>query len=252
MSTSPTTVAATTAAPSTLSAFLKSHEKLLIWLLCLIFATFATSRFLGWLASRDAHNAEIAHATLAAQVTQSQTQTLAGAQAESQYKSLVAQLMASNASLSAAVANRDLATQHQTLADISMQPPQLAARWTQLLAIGPSEVTPTASGYAVSPSAATSTMAELEANPALKADLADARTMAGNSTKQIGALQSLNSGLQSQILDDGSVLSATNKSCEADKATLRAQARKGKLKWFLIGFVSGFGLGHFLHATVTL
>lgn len=252
MSTSPTTVAATTAAPSTLSAFLKSHEKLLIWLLCLIFATFATSRFLGWLVARDAHKADIAHAILAAQVAQSQTQTMADAQAESQYKSLVSQLMASNASLSAAVSNRDLATQHQTMADASMQPPQLANRWTQLLAIAPSEVTPSASGYAVSPSAATSTMAELEANPTLKADLADSRTMAGNGVKQIASLTSLNAGLQTQITDDGSVLAATNKACEADKATLRAQARKGKLKWFIIGFASGFGLGHFLHATVTL
>lgn len=251
MSTSPTTVAATTA-PATLSAFLKAHEKLIVWILCLVFTTFATSRFLGWLVARDAHNADIAHATLAAQVAQSQTQTMADAQAESQYKSLVAQLMASNASLSAAVANRDVATQHQTMADISMQPPQLAARWTQLLAIPPGEVAPTTSGYAVSASAATSTMAELEANPTLKADLADARTMAGNSIKQIGALQSLNAGLQTQITDDGSVLAATNKACEADKATLRAQARKGKLKYFILGFASGFGLGHFLHATVTL
>jgi DNA repair exonuclease SbcCD ATPase subunit len=66
-----------------------------------------------------------------------------------------------------------------------------------------------------------------------QADLAKETTIAGNAQADLATAKTAISAEQAKNTDQV-------KACAAEVATVKAEARKGKMKWFVIGYVSGF------------
>jgi hypothetical protein len=66
-----------------------------------------------------------------------------------------------------------------------------------------------------------------------QADLAKETTIAGNAQADLATAKTAIGAEQAKNTDQV-------KACAAEVATVKAEARKGKMKWFVIGYVSGF------------
>jgi uncharacterized protein YdbL (DUF1318 family) len=227
------------------SRFLLNHEKLIVLVLCLGAALYSYRGILGLLERHDQRVANAANAALQAQANQNKALADANAQAASQYQQLATQLAASNKALAEAQTARDTATKNQQAADRLLTPSELGNRWTNLLNIAPESVQVEPGGKGVpdalviTPEGAKETVVQLEEIPGLRADLKDEQTIAANQATQITSLAGLNTGLHNQIDGLDSEITKQTAACEADKKLLKAQARRGKLKWFAVGWVTG-------------
>jgi hypothetical protein len=149
------------------------------------------------------------------------------------------QLDAEFSSLSQSISSRNsslLREQHQ--ANV-LQPSQLSDDWS-LLIHSPQSVTFSQNVYQVTPDAAIKTVQQLEAVPILTSNLADEdkqidtlKDMVGNTSKALGVETDSHKADQAACVVDKKALSD-----QLDKA--KSDGRKGKLKWFGIGFVAGF------------
>ena len=234
----PTAIAQTT-------SWFKVHETLLIVLMALLVGTFVVYKYFDLAATIENHKAQQAQAVLVAQ-TQKDAATLAQAkEALTSYQVTIAQTLAANAALSTAMATRDKTVIIQQTADAKLPPTQLATRWQGLIA--DSGVTPNTTGYSLTDSAGIATIEQLEQVPVLQLDLKDETTKATNLQSDVDKAnilvadgKNLVGGLQTQIKEQ----------TKADAATLtaeKADSRKGKMKWFGIGFASGFVAGVTVH-----
>lgn len=236
-----------------ISQYIKAHERLIVLVVCLAVGIHFYSAALGFLERRDQRLSDVAHATLAAQVTENAATAQANAAiaatntaAQAKYEQLVAQLAETNKALATAQAARDKATATQQATDRTLPAPELAARWTTLLNIPAESVQPAPGGFTVTPTGAQETVVTLEQVPQLQADLKDEQTLAANQSTQIVSLSELNTGLHTQITGLDHQIDGLNaqivddkKVYDRDTALLKAQARKSKLKWFAGGYVAG-------------
>jgi hypothetical protein len=234
----PTAIAQTT-------SWFKVHETLLIVLMALLVGTFVVYKYFDLAAAIENHRAEHAQATLVAQ-TQKDAATLAQAkEALTSYQVTIAQTLAANSALSTAMATRDKTVIIQQTADAKLPPTQLATRWQGLIA--DSGVTPNTTGYSLTDSAGIATIEQLEQVPVLQLDLQDETSKATNLQSDVDKAnvlvadgKNLVGGLQTQI-------KAQTKADAATLAAEKADSRKGKMKWFGIGFASGFVAGVTVH-----
>jgi hypothetical protein len=148
------------------------------------------------------------------------------------------QLQSQVSSLAQAISTRDAALIQLQKQVVTMQPPALAAEWPKFITHGTVSALP--DGVKLDVPAAQDTLQQLEAVPVLEADkknLADANSK--QATEIANAATALK-GSQDALASEQASHAADNKACEVDKKTLKAQARKGKLKWFGLGVVFGF------------
>lgn len=225
---------------SEISNYLKLHERLIIIVLSVVLLWGLYSKGVAYLASRDQLASNKAVTVLQAQVDVNAKEAEDAKQTLLEYQQLAQQLIASNKAVQAAQQQRAVETQKQQAVDKTLPPPALAARWTSLLNVSPETVQPSTVGYSVTPDTAVSTVVQLESIPQLKADLQGAQTIEDNQGKQIDGqgilVTSLNTqieGLNKQVIDQ-------NNACIAQVTLVKAQARKSKLRWFIIGYVAGF------------
>lgn len=253
MTTTPAVPVVTAAVVSTevskISTYIKAHEKLIVIVLCLAAAIFAYQKGAGLIESYFQHKDNIAHATLQAQVDTVKAQALNNAAEDAQYQRLAQQLTTANASLAAAIAQRNVVTVKQQAVDKTLAPADLATRWAGLLHAPASDIQATAAGIAVTPPVATQTVVALDSIPGLEANLVDETTTAANLKEQLTNVSTLNSGLNKQIDGLNSELVDQTKVCTVDKNLLKAQARKSKLHWFLGGVVTGFVFRQIIKST---
>ncbi len=226
-------------------SWIQKHERILIVALVLL-----TGAWLGtsWI-DYAAKNAD-AHAVAIAQ--QLQDQKAANVQlattthnAAAIYQDTISALTQQNSQLAAAVATRNAALGKQQTADKALPLSGLALRWASIAGVPPSDITASATGIAITDSGARQTVLELEKVPVLTANLADETVTAGNRQTQINKANDLIdhlgiqvTGLQTQIVDQ-------DKACKAEVTAVKADARKGKVRWFKAGVVVGFVAGLF-------
>lgn len=246
MSTTPAPVAqVTTSVASTsivkdISGYVKLHEKLILTLVIVVALIFGVNRGLSYLASRDQLVANKATVVLQAQVDANTKAAADAKQTLAQYAQLVQQLAASNTSIAASQQQRTTATVAQQAADKSLPPSSLAARWTTLAGASPDAVQPAQQGFTVTSDAAIQTVQQLETIPTLQQNLAGATQIEANQVKQIDAQNGVVTSLTNQVTGLQSQATDQTKACTAQVTALKAEERKSKLHWFLIGYVAGF------------
>ena len=222
-------------------SWLLLHERLVIIVLLLVFSFFVLDKSLGIVASWEQHRASVAAAQVAADKAKNDVALAQAKQTLEEYKDLLQQSVAENAKLEQGIVARDTLLVTQQKKDETLPPSELALRWQGLA--GDSGIEATTSGFGVSDTAARSTVSKLEQVPVLKQDLADEQAKNANLSADVNKANDLIgqgkivvNGLQLQLQDQ-------NKACTTQIAAVKAEARKGKLKWFGIGFVTGYVSG---------
>lgn len=242
-------------------SFLIDHEKLLIVVIAavLIFAGYV--KVTNIIAEHD--KAQLQQAQIVANAQAAANAQLAQ-QAEANAKQIEedkAQLQALSDKLTAqnqqlVNANTALATAltKQQKTDASLPVPDLVNRWAQL-APGTNFAGAIGSGnnVTVTPANAVATVQQLEKVPVLTQQLANETTEKTNDdtlinqqsksifdlNNQVGTLNNSVTGLNKQIVDNSAV-------CQAAIKVEKDNARKGKRKWFIIGYIAGFASKAFL------
>jgi hypothetical protein len=200
-----------------------------------------TQKYFDHVAADDKLKASVAQQTLTQQTTVNQQLAETAKQALAQSQQIAAQVAVQNAQLLGAIATRNQQTVNQQQVDAALPPPELAARWVTLVpGTTDADIKPTDAGYYVSPQAAVQTTETLEKVPTLTQNVVDLTTQAANKDREITSDLSVIAtqtgqvaGLQEQI-KDGNVL------CKAEVASVKAAARKSRLKWLGAGYVLGW------------
>jgi hypothetical protein len=225
------------------SAFVKHHEKLLAVILAAALIWGVVGKVQDAIAAHDKAAYAAAASVTAAQAEKNAALATASAalaqQAQAQATATAAankQLEASNAALITALAN-------QRAIDAKLSPPELAARIETLAALPPNSVVPATAGYTVTAPAAVSIAQSLETVSTQAGEIVNLKSEAANDRKQIAAQDALVLGLNQQIAGLGLQIGDQTKECKAQVATVKAEARKSKMRWFKAGVVVGFVAG---------
>lgn len=225
--------------------WLQKHERLVIVLIVLIAGLWATR----WTLDYKAKKADQQYATAAQQLADQRQKDAAiegqVSQLKAGYDAVVAQLSAENAQLAAAQRDRVVVLQQQQAADKTMPLPELGNRWAELAGFGSSDITASTNGLSVTDTAARATVTTLEQVPVLTQNLKDETTVAHNAQTQLTQANGLIAGLNDQVGSLKVTIADDDKACTAKVNDVKAQANKSKVKWFKIGFVSGFLSGVF-------
>src|SRR5271166_2084458 len=186
-----------------------------------------------------------ANQQLAAQVQKDEAQAAADKAA---LQALTDKVTAQNQQLAQAniaLANT-LAKQQKT--DASLPVPDLVNRWAQLApgtdfkdAIG------AGNNVTVTPSNALATVQQLEKVPVLTTELANETVQKQNDdqiivnqNKSIFDLGTTIGDLHNQVAGKDKLIADNTKQCTDEKNVMKAQFRKSKRRWFVVGYVAGF------------
>jgi len=222
-------------------SWLKQHERLVIIVLVLVFSFFVLDKSLNIVGQWEQHRASVAAAQVVADKAKNDVALAQAKQTLDEYKDLLQESINQNAKLEQGIVARDSVLATQQKKDETLPPSELAQRWQGL--VGDSGIQSNTSGFGISDSAARATVSKLEQVPVLESDLADEKSKSANLSADVNKANDLISqgkivvgGLQLQLRDQ-------DKACKTEVAAVKAAARKGKLKWFGIGFVTGYVSG---------
>lgn len=219
-------------------SWLQRHERLVLAVVAGLVLWFAIGKIDTLIANHD--NANLQQAKVTAQVQEEKNQELAEqvAKDKTAYEALAAKIEARDSQLQQMQVQLVAALTKQQQVDKTMTPTELTQRWNVLVPEAGAAVTP--SGVSLPPEGARATVIELEKAPILTQELTAKTEELGNSQallkasgQQVVTLNDLVSGLQLKAVDDAKV-------CSAQIAVVKAEARKSKRKWFLVGYVAGF------------
>jgi hypothetical protein len=237
-----TTAPVTGSTPGLIRTFLLDHERLIIVVVLAIGLIWGYNKY-AQIRVNDANIAlqkqtlitNAAQAAATAQASQAAQDKVALQALTDKLTAQNQQLAQANASLTAALAN-------QKKSDAIIPLPELDTRWAALVpGVSASDVTLSPTGLVQVPQAdARATVEKLEEVPVLTTQLANETTLEkndqlliGQQTKNIFDLNTQVTGLQTLNTDE-------KKQCTDQIAVVKAEARKGKIRWFKIGFVAGF------------
>jgi hypothetical protein len=231
-------------------SWLKQHETLLIVLMILLALIWGYTKYADLNAAKAEARATAAEQALTAQKTQDTVNATTTASVLSQYQAMVNAQTAKISSLQLIVAQRQASVKVQQKADANLAIPALAARLQTVGNVPAGQVSATPNSVILTQPGAVAVVQTLETIPALQANLQDETALAeaaqaaqAQGDKVILAQTTEITGLKLTIGDEET-------QCKAQIAVVNASARKGKIKWFKIGFISGFlsGLwvGHYI------
>lgn len=224
--------------------WLQAHEKLVIVVLLVALSGWLGTKWVNHLATADQQKNAVTQQQLSDQKTADAQLAAQVAQTDAQLKDLAAQVMQENAQLANAITQRNDALVVQQATDQKMTNPQVAQRWQQVVpTASPNSVTPTDSGVSVTQQAARATVADLEKIPVLQKNVGDLQTENDNITKQLDLTNALNTQMVTQIGGLNLQIKDEESACKTQVAALKSADRKSKLKWFGIGFATGFVSG---------
>ena len=148
--------------------------------------------------------------------------------------------------LTTLISQRDKNTAAQVQKDATLSAAEAAQKITQQTKAQPGEVSAQQDNVVLDLSVSRTVAAGLDQLPTVQADLSDTKkqltsetTIATNLQNNVNEQQSLIDSMKKQA-------DAADKSCKADITLVKAQARKSKIKWFLIGVVTGIIGSHYL------
>ena len=221
-----------------ISAYLKAHERLVLSVVAGLVLWFAIGKIDTLILHHDQANLEQAKVTAQVQAEKNTALAAQVATQAAQYKELADKVQSQNAALEQANVQLSQALVKQQKTDATLPPTELAARWTMLVPQATVAVTP--SGVTLNSASAVATVQTLEQVPVLKTELSNTNGRLENvdkllaaSGQQVATLNSQVSGLQLQIVDNSKV-------CTAQVSVVKAEARRSKRRWFLVGYVAGF------------
>lgn len=229
-----------TITPILTQSWLQRHERLIIVALVLLAGTWSLNRYFDAAAVKADTRASVAEQALNVQKTIDAQNAAQTAQVESQYQAMVSALSAQNSLLAAAAASRQAAVVKNQATDATLALPALADRLKTLGNAPEGTVSVTNGQVALTQPGAVAVTQTLETIPALQADLKDAQTVNGNYEKTIAAADAYTTAQATEIDGLKTTLTAADKTCKAQIADVKAQARKSKWHWFKLGFVTGF------------
>ena len=221
-------------------SWLLQHERLLIVLMVLLAGIFTVNKIENVIASRDAARATIAEQALVSQKTIDAQLAANTATITAQYQAMVVQLTNQNATLSKSITSRSAALQTQQGSDSQLPPSSLAQRVQELAAAPSGSVSAVGETVVLTQPGAVAVAQMLEEVPVLQANLNDTNQINTNLTKELVSANSLASAQSAQITGLKTELTDQVKADKAELASVKAKARKSKLRWFLIGVVTGF------------
>jgi hypothetical protein len=221
-------------------SWLQKHERLILGTMVLAVVLFLGNRWF----DKSAADADV-RAAAAVQVVavQDAASKQLAAQAAQQTALLAQQITADKqeiASLVATVASRDAAsTTKVTNVSGSKTPTQAVSDLSTEYTLA-APVTTTADGADIpTVDIQQFTVAKIEGDTAA-ADLKDTTSELHISQGDLTSCQGVVSTLQKQVAQDVTDLKAHDDAAAKDLKAAKADARKSKLHWFLVGFVSGF------------
>ena len=157
-----------------------------------------------------------------------------------------AQLMAMNAQLSSYISKRDKETAIVVQKDATLSAVEAAQKIAEQTKAQPGEVVAQGDNVQLDLSVSRTVAANQDELPAVKADLADTQ-------KQLTSETILYNNSQNDVYDQTELINAmktqaadADKACKAEISTVKAKARKSKIKWFFIGLVTGVVGGHYI------
>ena len=235
------TTTTTPTVTSVTTSWLKLHETLLLAVLVLGTLGYGVERYFDVESAKAKVQVTMTQQALVEAEKNSAALALQASVTASQYQALVQTLSAQNASLQASMAQRTASQKAQVTIDANLPLSGLATRWNQLIPT----VTPsvTSVGVGLTAQEAHDTVAQLEQVPVLVQNLSDEMKVASNYQAEVQKSDLLSADLNSQILELNTQITDADKACKAQVASVKADARKGKIKWFKIGFLSGFVSG---------
>ena len=231
--------------------WLQKNERIIIIALVLLFCGWGINKWINNDAKKADAQAQVAMQQLADQKAKDAQDATQVAQLNAQYQQLVVLVTEENAQLASAIAQRNAGLQKQQAADQQMTPPQLATRWGDLVSAKPDDIRVATDGnLEVTETVALSTVEQLEQVPVLTLNLSNETSVAAANQQEAETANGLNSALAVQVGDLQTTITKDDAACKAQVAAVKADANKSKVKWFKIGFVTGFisGLftGHYL------
>jgi len=227
--------------------WLKQHERLVIVFLVLAVGAVLGNKYINYSASRA--NAQLVVATEQAKSAQLSAQQAAtqAAQTQAQYQAMVDVLQKQNATLAQAVTQRDAVLGQAQKAVATATLPEVATQWQTAIG-GQGDLSVSNGQLNISDNGARETLSMLLEVPVLKSDLDDEIAVGKNTQFELdGANKSLAAN-NASITALNAELKANDTACKAEVKAVKADARKGKVKWFKLGYVaglvSGLWLGH--------
>ena len=230
----------------TVSEIFKTHEKLILAVIAAGVLYFVIGRVDSIIARHD--DAKLKQAQTVASV-QSQKDAAIAAQVaadKAAFDALQAKLHAEDDALVQANVALATALTKQQKTDATLPPTDLVARWNALVPQAAASVTP--KGVTLPNTGAIATVQQLEIIPVQQEEITNEQTLVTNGdalavaqTKQVTDLTAQITGLKLSAVDDAKV-------CQTQIAVVKADARKSKRRWFVVGFVAGIAtriLGHF-------
>ena len=238
MSTAPATPITPT--PGIISAYLKAHERLLMFVLFIGLCGWGLQKYYDRASTAATTRATIAESKAAMADQAAATNAALLQQVIQQVQANNAALAAQNQALAQALSARQAAVIIQQKTDTTLPPTALASRIATLSGAPPAEVTIDGANIALAHNAAVAVAQTLEVVPVLKQNLADETTIAENTQKEVDEDNSLMSDYGTQITDLKVARTADAAACKTEVAQVKADSKKNSIKWFKRGFIVGF------------
>lgn len=227
---------------ASISGYVKAHEKLLALILGIGLIWLLSGRVTDAIATHDQKVYAAQTAILQAQVDKNAALAAANTTAATAYQQQAAQAQAQNVQLEQQTLSLLAQLSKQQAVDKNLPAPALAERIGTLASLSPGAIVPAPNQtFTVTQNGAVGIATTLESVPVLQTELQNSKAEKANvdallvsQTSLVGGLNQQITGLQSQIVD------AANAN-KAELSLVKAQAAKGKRKWFVIGYVAGLG-----------
>lgn len=233
---------------ATISTYVKNHERLVLSVIAGLVLWFTIGKIDTLIANHDHANLQQAQVVAAVQQEKNEETAKLVAQQAADMKVLNDKVQAQNAALEQANLALVTALTKQQKIDATMSTPEVAQRWMQL--VPASTVKPTPSGVTLDDASAHATVSELEKAPVLTKqleasheELTNAQLLLSVSGQQVTTLNTQVTGLQLKSVDDAKV-------CAAQIAVVKADARKSKRKWAVVGAITGFIMRQVVKSTI--
>lgn len=226
-------------------AWLRTHIILLVFVVGLAFGGVYFVENL--ISKHDAANSAKYEQILAAQTLNTQTLQKQLSTDEANWAQVEAQLLAQNAQLTKEVSQRNQAVTVQVQKDATLSASDSALRIALQTHAGAGEVTAQGDNIILDLHITRAVVSDLDQLPVVQANLADTQKQLANETEIAVATANQNAEEQKLIVAEEAQLADQKKSYDAQITTLKANARRGKLKWFGIGYIAGFVSGVTAH-----
>lgn len=230
-----------TAIKSDLS-WLQRHERMVICALVLMVAMFLGNKWLDSSAAKAQAQASVAAQLASDAKLSAQQAATQAAQTQAQYQAMVDMYAKQNAVLATAITNRDAILGKQQTAVQTAPLTDVAQQW-QIAIGGQGDITSGTTGLNISSDGSRRTLSMLLEVPVLKSDLDDELAVGKNTQFELDDANKAIAANSTLITTLNAEIKADDAQCKADVKAVKATANKSKVKWFKIGFVTGFVSG---------